>query len=394
MNVLILTYNFPPQRSAGANRLSGLARSFQQSGANTRVVAARFADDGPLPADQDDLIAITEWVNCDAVRRGSFVVRFLDEWHIAKRVFARVDLSQIDFVVVTSPVLSFLLRAPFAIPTRKLVIDLRDLTWEYRISSSLVVQGMQNALAVWARWSLSRARLVACSTAAEQQYVMQRVPRVETIHVANGIEERAMITMAGARRTATDVGRRPSIVYAGSLGKAQGVVILGHAARDMPTWDFEVIGEGIEAEALQRAQQSHSLSNLLLLGPAPRNEVLERYARATILFVRLRPGFASAVPSKVYEYLAAGKPIIYMGAEDDAAWQVLKGFGGTVRVADEDLAGLMKACIAATPLPSVVVEANARKLRAYTREAQASILITRLRQLLVAPLADPSPTRA
>lgn len=394
MKILILTYNFPPQRSAGANRLSGLARSFQQAGAITRVVAAGFAADGPLPADQGDLVAISEWVDCDAVRRGNFLFRFLDEWRIAKRVFSRVDVSQNDFVVVTSPVLSFLLRAPFAIPRHKLVIDLRDLTWEYRISRSPVVRVMQNALAVWSRWALSRARLVACSTAAEQQYVQQRVPRVETIHVANGIEERVMIAMAGARRSGAVPNHRPAVVYAGSLGKAQGVAILGDAAREMPDWDFEVIGEGVETEALEHAKQAHALGNLAILGPLPRDQVLEQYARATILFVRLRPGFSSAVPSKVYEYLAAGKPIIYMGAEADAAWQVLKDFDGTARVADEDLTGFVGACRTALPLPADMAEANCRKLEAFTREAQANRLITRLQQLADAALSEPTASRA
>lgn len=394
MNVLILTYNFPPQSSAGANRLSGLARSFQQSGTTTRVVAAKFQSDGVLPADQADLVAISEWVECEAVRRGNFLIRFLDEWRIAKRVFSRGDVAECDFVIVTSPVLSFLLRAPFAIPRHKLVIDLRDLTWEYRISGSPVVRVMQNALAVWARWALSRARLVACSTAAEQQYVSQRVLRVETIHVANGIEERVMNDLARSRSSAAGASHRQAVVYAGSLGKAQGVAILGDAAREMPDWYFEVIGEGMEAEALEHAKRAHGLTNLGILGPLPRDQVLERYGRATILFVRLRPGFSSAVPSKVYEYLAAGKPIIYMGSEDDAAWQVLKGFGGTWRVANEDIKGFVEACRAASPLADEVAAGNGLKLKAFTREAQANRLISKLQQLADAALSDSSSTRA
>ena len=134
MNVLILTYNFPPQRSAGANRLAGLGRSFRNAGVTTKVIAARFAEDGPVPSEAADLVAFTEWVDCQAVRRGSFLVRFFDEWRIAKQVFAKASGTVADFVVVTTPVLSFILRAPFVFSRQKLVIDLRDLTWEYRIS--------------------------------------------------------------------------------------------------------------------------------------------------------------------------------------------------------------------------------------------------------------------
>ncbi len=382
MNVQILTYNFPPQRSAGANRLSGLARTFRESGATTRVVAARFEDDGPLPADQKDLVTFTEWVSCDAVRRSSFFVRFLDEWRIAKGVFSRIDSSAADFVVVTSPVLSFLLRAPFVIPRHKLVIDLRDLTWEYRISSSPMVRLMQGLLAMWARWSLAHAKLVACSTKAEQRYVNQKVPSVEAIHVANGIEERVFTAMAGERRTGVRSTGRQSLLYAGSMGKAQGVGIFADAARAMPDFDFVAIGEGIEAQALNEAKKIDDLSNLIVLGSLPRAQVLEHYRQADVLFVRLRPGFASAVPSKVYEYLAASKPIIYMGAEGDAAWEVLDGFAGTTRVADEDLAGLVNACQRATPLSAEAVKENGLKLKAYTREAQANRLVARLEELL------------
>lgn len=381
MKILILTYNYPPQKSAGANRLAGLARAFQAAGWQVAVVAARFVEDGALAAADDDLTEWTEWVDCRTVRRGSFPVRFLDEWRIAGQVFARAECGAADFVVVTTPVLSFMLRGAFVVPREKLVIDLRDLTWEYRISPSLIVRGFQQILAVWSRRALSRARLVACTTAAEKRYIERRVPGVETIHVANGIEQAVMSELAAAGEPRASHAQRQVVLYAGSLGKAQGVAILADAAVAMPDWDFVVLGAGVEARALEHRQQAECLSNLGLLGMRPRAEVLERYGQASVLFVRLRPGFGSAVPSKIYEYLATGKPIVYMGSADDAAWEVLDSFVGMARVDDEDLAGLVTALSQARPCPAEAVEGNALRLAAYTREAQANRLITRLEEL-------------
>jgi len=384
MKVAILTTYFPPQQSAGANRLAAFARAFRDRGMSTRVYAARFSEDGPLAPSDGDLVPLTDWLPAPAVRRSSFLARFRDEWVLGRRLFATCKSADYDFVTVTTPSLSLLLLAPFSVDHRKLVVDVRDLTWEYRISPSLIVRLLQRILAVWSLWALRRTRLIVTATEAEKEYVEARLPRAAVMHVANGVERQTLALLTAASDTAGSVATRPCVFYAGALGTAQGVSIVAAAAARLPAWDFMIAGDGVEAEILRREKSDRGLDNLDLLGVLPRQEVLSRYSRATVLFVRLRAGFSTAVPSKAYECLAAGKPLVYMGAADDAAWKLLRRFTGTYRAADEDVDSLVAAIETARANGVADVAANRRILDGYTREAQVDRLIDRLETIHMA----------
>jgi len=385
MNVAIVTTYFPPQQSAGANRLAAFARAFRDRGIRVAVSAAQFSEDGPLAPSDSDLVPLTEWLPAPSVRRSSFLIRFKDEWVLGRRMFAACQSADCDFVVVTTPSLSLLLLAPFFVDRQKLVIDVRDLTWEYRISPSRIVLLLQRFLAQWSLWALRRTRLIVTATEAEKEYVEARLPGAAVLHVANGVERQTLERLTAAADTADSGTTRPCVFYAGALGTAQGVAIIAAAAARLPAWDFVIVGDGIEAGTLHREKADHGLDNLDLLGVLPRKEVLCRYSRATVLFARLRAGFSTAVPSKVYEYLAAGKPLVYMGAADDAAWKLLERFTGTYRADDEDVDSLVAAIEMARANGVGDVAANRRILDGYTREAQVDRLIDRLEATHLAP---------
>lgn len=76
------------------------------------------------------------------------------------------------------------------------------------------------------------------------------------------------------------------------------------------------------------------MPNIDLKGRIDWNEVPSVYQQADILWAQLTPEFAGAVPSKLYEYLATGKPVIYGGMGE--AVSVVSGFERVCLVAPED----------------------------------------------------------
>jgi glycosyltransferase involved in cell wall biosynthesis len=54
------------------------------------------------------------------------------------------------------------------------------------------------------------------------------------------------------------------------------------------------------------------LGNVSISGPVSRNQLLEEYRAADILFLHLndQPAFRKVLPSKIFEYAATGKPIL------------------------------------------------------------------------------------
>lgn len=168
----------------------------------------------------------------------------------------------------------------------------------------------------------------------------------------------------GDQRTGTESGRqladqlraRFSIVFAGNLGQAQALETVLDAAdmlRDQPEIQIVLIGSG-SADAMLKAEvERRNLTNVVLPGRLPPQDMPVVFAAASALLVTLRaePIFALTVPSKVQAYLAAGRPIL--AALDGEGARIVTEAGAGLTCPAEDaagLAGLVRA-LAAMPEP-------------------------------------------
>ena len=111
------------------------------------------------------------------------------------------------------------------------------------------------------------------------------------------------------------------LLYAGTHGMAQGLDCVVRAAsilRDQPV-QFVFVGDGAEKENLKIQAAQLGLKNVLFVDPVPSHAVPSLLACADCCLVSLRPLpiFQRAVPSKIYEAMAAAKPII-LAAEGEA----------------------------------------------------------------------------
>ncbi|HER07615.1 MAG TPA: glycosyltransferase WbuB [Bacteroides sp.] len=144
----------------------------------------------------------------------------------------------------------------------------------------------------------------------------------ETIeHIANYNPERTFLFRNGvdAARykqfvTLNNKRKTPSIVYAGLLGVAQGIVDIcrGIDFRELGM-EFHIYGAGPEQKQLEEFLSAHPGRGIFYHGQIPREEVpmvMPRYSATLIPLVKHLRG---AVPSKIYESMAAGLPIIYSG---------------------------------------------------------------------------------
>lgn len=91
----------------------------------------------------------------------------------------------------------------------------------------------------------------------------------------------------------------------------------------------------------------------------PRGEGLQAIVSATSLLL-LQQGHAVAVPGKVYEYLAAGRPILAL-AEGETA-QVVRGSGIGVSVTEEDEATIMDGLLAVVQMSQETVPSPPREM--------------------------------
>jgi glycosyltransferase involved in cell wall biosynthesis len=106
----------------------------------------------------------------------------------------------------------------------------------------------------------------------------------------------------------------PLVLYAGNMGEGQGLHhIVPAVAKEMEgRVQFRLIGDGGKRRELETALAAHGVSNVELLPPISRAELIAQYREAEILFLHLNDldAFRKVLPSKLFEYAATGRPIL------------------------------------------------------------------------------------
>ena len=127
----------------------------------------------------------------------------------------------------------------------------------------------------------------------------------------NGVDEEFLDFPASVKEPSKSV---KTILYAGNIGSGQGLdlVIPGIAKSLGLGYRFVIIGDGGAISLLRAAIQREGVSNVELLPPVDRLELIKYYLDADIMFLHLNdvPAFRRVLPSKIFEYTALSKPIV------------------------------------------------------------------------------------
>jgi colanic acid biosynthesis glycosyl transferase WcaI len=135
-----------------------------------------------------------------------------------------------------------------------------------------------------------------------------------------------------------------TVVYAGTIGLAQGVGTLLDAASLVDgRIRIRIIGEGVEKPQLEARARVMHLENVVFHPSVPRTDVPAILAAADAGLVLLRKGplYEESHPTKLLETMAAGRPAIV--AADGLASRIVEESGGGYVAPAEDPMGLARA---------------------------------------------------
>jgi len=117
-----------------------------------------------------------------------------------------------------------------------------------------------------------------------------------------------------------------TVLFAGNMGIAQGVHTLVELIKACKDWNhiqFLFVGGGVLSDQIANAIAEHSIGNAKMMDYQRKNDLKRLMAICDIGVVSLSPAMEGlALPSKTYTYLAAGLPILSIGAENSD----LKGY--------------------------------------------------------------------
>jgi hypothetical protein len=357
VKILIVTHYFPPEIGAPQARLSGLAAAWAAEGDEVTVLTGMpNHPTGVIPPPYRGAIRRRE-------RRDGY--RVLRTWLYAtpNEGMARKTLGHLSFmassvllgarssgpadvVVVSSPTF-FSIGAGWALARLKrarLVVEIRDL-WP-AIFTELGV--LTNRRVIWLLERLELAAYAAADTVIvvsdgfRANLISRGVPAGKVHTIRNGVDpgEFAPDTPADPELRAS-LGAGPGdclVLYAGTHGISQGLTSVADAAARLseappdgePAIRFAFVGEGADKARLEQRVADVGLSHVVLRPGVPHEQVPALLAAADICLVPLRdvPLFSSFIPSKMFECLAAGKPVV--GALAGEAAQILREAQGCV----------------------------------------------------------------
>jgi colanic acid biosynthesis glycosyl transferase WcaI len=357
MKVAVLAQFFPPETLAGANRVAALVDALAER-SDVRVAAPHPSYPDPAayvsapPPELPDRVRLVRVPSFSGQSR-AWPARAFAEVRMALRVARAATAEPPDVVVASSP--SMFLGPVGLLAARRrrarFVWDVRDLTWEYG-SEAAVVSGRfaRIAIGVLARvmwWTARRADLVTCATPGLGDEIARRLPGRRAEVIPNGIDAGLVSSFDPSPPPGS---ARLRLLYAGLVGHAQGLDVLVEVARLAPNVLVTVAGDGPNRQALEQEATAQGLRNLTFTGYVRPDELARLYHGADVLFAQLQRSelhAATAAPSKLLEYMAAGRPIVYAG--EGAAAEFVTAAGAGVVVAPGDAAAIVSALAALSP---------------------------------------------
>ena len=136
------------------------------------------------------------------------------------------------------------------------------------------------------------------------------------------------------------------VLYTGTIGRIHALETLVEAAaqlRDRPDVRFAVVGDGERRAALEELARAKGLDAVRFLGPRPTEEIPALIAAADLCVTTTKRAalHEQVLPAKVFEYMAAGRPVL-LGMEGECV-DLVVGAGAGIAVPSEAPAALASA---------------------------------------------------
>lgn len=318
MRILILTFYFEPDLSAGSFRMSGLVKALHGLLSPDDHVEVLTTQPNRYASYTKEAAGDEDWGQI-AIRRFALPPHqsgFADQLRAfvsyARQVLKATHGAKYDLVFATSSRLfTGWLGAVVARRARAvLYLDIRDIFVD-TMNDVLPPLGARLLLPVLRqveKWTVTRAAQVNLVSEGFRDYFASRYPALRYSVIENGIDDVFLESALGQQQTSEKL----VVLYAGNIGEGQGLpkIIPGLASALRRSHEFWIVGDGGQREELQAAVSN--LANVRLMTPVGREDLLGLYQKSDILFLHLNdyPAFRKVLPSKLFEYLATGKPVV------------------------------------------------------------------------------------
>jgi len=351
MHILFLTDNFPPEVNAPASRTFEHCREWVRAGRRVTVVtcAPNFPG-GKVYEGYRNRLWQTEMMDGIRVVRvwsyitanEGFLKRILDYVSfMVAAVAASLFIRGVDVVVGTSPhfftacgayLVSRMKRIPF-------VFELRDI-WPESIKAvgamgdSTVIRFLEKVeMFLYGR----AARIVSVTESFKRVLIRRGVDGGKIEVVTNGVDLAGFAPREKDHELTARFGLSGKFVagYVGTHGMAHALETILEAAGRMgqrvggDTYRFILLGNGARKQELVEAAGRMGLTNVIFIDSVPKSEVARYWSLLDVSIIHLKKTelFTTVIPSKLFECMGMGIPVLHGVAGESAGIVEREGVG-------------------------------------------------------------------
>ena len=327
--------SFLPERTAGANRLSVVAKTLSTENI-VNVIYLVKSGEVYDPSLIDERVMLNNNiklfpVEINAFSKSNFVFRTLNEishayklLRVSRGVKSDVQIVSIPFLMLLPVTMVFNWFSNSVIQ----ILEIRDLIWRYfEFKKGMLNKFFYHILKGLCHLAIKSFDKVITVTETQKIEVEKFYTRSVTC-IANGLDDDSYRKLSSLDMAVND--KTLNIVYAGSIGYPQNLSVLLDASKlaikSGVDIKIDILGDGPEKVLLETYIKDNNITNVNFRGAVSFEVLCDFYNNAHVLYAQLRniPSLKSAEPTKIFEYASTGK-IILFGIKGDGE-KLLKGF--------------------------------------------------------------------
>ena len=329
MRISVITQYYKPEMGAPQNRLFEMCVGLKNLGTEISVITAmpNYPTGSIFPEykgkcsyreNLDGIEILRYWLYASNSRKAlpriwsmiSYSVTVLGSLrYLAKR--------KNDFIIVESPPLTLAVSALLLarLTGAKLIMNVSDL-WPLSAKELGAISGDGLTYKILARLEHFLYKHSAACIGQSQEivdYIATHGAKA-TYLFRNGVAPERFDGIEHHQR-----GDKLCVVYTGLLGYAQGILgICEHVDFAKLNAEFHIYGAGGEQDAIEAYLAAHPDKGIFYHGKVAREEIPSVLSKHDCTLIPLVKNIFGAVPSKIYESMAAGLPIIFSGEGEGA----------------------------------------------------------------------------
>lgn len=349
MRILFFSDNFPPETNAPANRLYDHAVRWVRAGHEVTVVtcAPNFPEGKVFTGYRNRWYGIEDWEGIRVVRVKSYITsnegflkRTLDYASFMVSGFiGGLFQKKPDVIVASSPQFFAAIGgwALAAVRRKPFVFELRDL-WP---ASIVAVGAMQESRTIRMLEKLElflyrrASRVVAVTHAFKQDLVERGIDGGKVDVVLNGVDLARYAPMAQDERLKRehDLEGKFVVGYLGTHGMSHAldkVLVAAQYLRNREDIVFLFVGAGAAKADLEMRAGALGLANVRFVPRQPKEAMPSYWSLCDLALIPLRDTqvFSSVIPSKMFECMAMGIPVLMSLPEGEATDILIKSRAG------------------------------------------------------------------